>query len=1017
VIARAATTRPTEAPAPARRRSLAPPAPVPAPVSIPAPAPAAASASSIAGIAGPQRIPDGTRQVLERSFGVDLGAVQVHTDQRAASAARELGARAVTVGSDIFLAAGERPTDLALMAHEVAHVVQQRQAPAVQLARGEGGDPFEREAQQAARSAASGLVARVAGRIPGPRIQRLGISDALDYFADKANIIPGFRMFTIILGLNPINMSRVERSAANILRALIEFMPGGYLITQALDNYGVFDRAGAFVERQVKAVGLSGAAIRKSIDDFLDSLSWRDIFHLGSVWDRAKRIVTDPIGRLLQLARNVVVGILNLVKDAILHPLARLAEGTRGYDLLKAVLGRDPITGDPYPRTAETLIGGFMKLIHQEEVWHNLQRAKAVPRAFAWFQRTIVGLLAFVRQIPGLFVAALRSLELADIIVLPRAFKKLVRVFGGFVMDFIRWAGHQVLTLLEIIFDVLAPAVMPYLRKAMGAFRQIIRNPVGFIRNLVRAGILGFRMFAANFLAHLRQSIIEWLTGSMAGANVYIPRAFELREILKFILSVLGLTWDNIRGKLVRAIGEPAVKALEGTFDLVVTLVREGPAAAWEKIRDAVGNLRDMVMEQVMMFVRDRIVTVAIQTLVTSLNPAGAFIQAVLAIYNTIMFLVERLRTIGRVLASFVDSIAAIAAGAVGSAAKRVETTMAGLLTLVISFLARLIRLGNVSDAVKRVIDRVRQPIDRALDRVVEWVVATARRLGRLLTGAPGARGAGAAGQMGRDGPPAASGRPATEHDRLIAAGLAAVDREERTAQHGGRVTREAADAIATRIRRDHRVFRSFDVVDGGSSWDFDYTASPKGRKKGDPKAATGAKRDDPIEIHWIKPAVAAYKPILLAPATAVAAALKRLGKRRLARSDVAAIVGHFIVRPTQSRSLDGRTIGATNPMSQTTNGFVFEARAKTTGNGEKNAFNALIERWGYNREDSLDGTTDGDHVLEKQLGGPDEFDNVWPLNSTINRRSGSHVRTEIRRILAETGLKNLAKRWLRLRF
>ena len=39
-------------------------------------------------------------------------------------------------------------------------------------------------------------------------------------------------------------MSRVERSAANILRALIEFIPGGALITQALDNYGVFDKVG-----------------------------------------------------------------------------------------------------------------------------------------------------------------------------------------------------------------------------------------------------------------------------------------------------------------------------------------------------------------------------------------------------------------------------------------------------------------------------------------------------------------------------------------------------------------------------------------------------------------------------------------------------------------------------------------------------------------------------------------------------------------------------------------------------
>ena len=58
-------------------------------------------------------------------------------------------------------------------------------------------------------------------------MQRLGLSDALDYFADKANLIPGFRMFTVVLGVNPINMSRVERSAANVLRAVVELIPGG----------------------------------------------------------------------------------------------------------------------------------------------------------------------------------------------------------------------------------------------------------------------------------------------------------------------------------------------------------------------------------------------------------------------------------------------------------------------------------------------------------------------------------------------------------------------------------------------------------------------------------------------------------------------------------------------------------------------------------------------------------------------------------------------------------------------
>lgn len=314
--------------------------------------------------------------------------------------------------------------------------------------------------------------------------------------------------------------------------------------------------------------------------------------------------------------------------------------------------------------------------------------------------------------------------------LLPRAFAKVVRVFADFALRFFSWAGEQVMSLLQIIFEVVAPAVMPYIRKAMGAFRTIIADPIRFIGHLVRAGVTGFRQFAAGFLGHLRKSLIEWLTGTLSGANIYIPQAFELREIIKFVLSVLGLTWQSIRGKLVRVIGETAVRALETGLDIVVTLVREGPAAAWERIREQISNLREMVMEQVMTFVRDRVVQAAITRLVTSLNPAGAFIQAIIAIYNTVMFVVERLRQIGQVVASFIDSISAIASGAIGAAANRVEQTMAGLLTLVISFLARLVGLGRVSDAVVGIVNRIRAPIDRALDRVVDWIVGQARRFG-----------------------------------------------------------------------------------------------------------------------------------------------------------------------------------------------------------------------------------------------------------------------------------------------
>ena len=49
---------------------------------------------------------------------------------------------------------------------------------------------------------------------------------------------------------------------------------------------------------------------------FLSDLGWRDIFDLGGVWNRAVRIFTEPIDRLISLARSLVGGVIRFVKDA-----------------------------------------------------------------------------------------------------------------------------------------------------------------------------------------------------------------------------------------------------------------------------------------------------------------------------------------------------------------------------------------------------------------------------------------------------------------------------------------------------------------------------------------------------------------------------------------------------------------------------------------------------------------------------------------------------------------------------
>lgn len=70
-------------------------------------------------------LPPSARAPIERGLGADLGHVRVHDDAAARRAADDLGARAFTHGSDIYLGSGHSSRDVGLMAHESTHVVQQ----------------------------------------------------------------------------------------------------------------------------------------------------------------------------------------------------------------------------------------------------------------------------------------------------------------------------------------------------------------------------------------------------------------------------------------------------------------------------------------------------------------------------------------------------------------------------------------------------------------------------------------------------------------------------------------------------------------------------------------------------------------------------------------------------------------------------------------------------------------------------------------------------------------------------
>jgi hypothetical protein len=271
------------------------------------------------------------------------------------------------------------------------------------------------------------------------------------------------------------------------------------------------------------------------------------------------------------------------------------------------------------------------------------------------------------------------------------------------------------------------------LSRAAAAIELIIEDPIGFLGNLVSGVKLGLQNFIGNIGAHMKQGFLDWLFGAVAEAGIQLPKTFDLEGILGLVMQVLGLTWAAIRARAVTILGEKIVSAIETTVDFIRRVITEGPGALWEWMKEKVGDIKAMVLDQLEDFVVTRVIMAGITWVVGLLNPASAFIKACKAIYDIIMFFVERGSQIIALVNAVIDSITAIASGAIGGAAAMVEDALAKGIPVVIGFLASLLGLGGISDKIKSVIEAIRKPINEAIDWVIHKAVSLLKTVGGVF--------------------------------------------------------------------------------------------------------------------------------------------------------------------------------------------------------------------------------------------------------------------------------------------
>ena len=282
----------------------------------------------------------------------------------------------------------------------------------------------------------------------------------------------------------------------------------------------------------------------------------------------------------------------------------------------------------------------------------------------------------------------------------------------------------------------LAAMLKNVLARVAGVVGQIIKAPVKFLGNLI-AGIKGgILKFKEDFLGHLRRGLMSWLFGALAEGGIELPKSFDLKGIIGFLASIFGLTWTNIRNRIVKKIGEKAMGAVEKGVEIFKIISGpEGVGGLWQMLMTKLGNIKDMIFEKVKDFVQDRIITAGITWLIGLLNPAAAFIKACKLIYDVVMFFVNNASRIKKFVDTILDSVADIVRGNIGGVVNKINDVLGQMVPIIIGFLASVIGLGGIGAKVREIVQTLQKPVNKALDFVINTGLKLAGPIIRGLKG------------------------------------------------------------------------------------------------------------------------------------------------------------------------------------------------------------------------------------------------------------------------------------------
>lgn len=556
-----------------------------------------------------------------------------------------------------------------------------------------------------------------------------------------AESTPGYPLLTKLLGRDPLTGEEVISTTAEKIEAFLTLI-GKDQELERMRAEGTIQETADWIDAELAALNFSFEEVRLLFETAWNAFSLEDLRDPLGAFQRTVGIFAPFLTRVFTFAANVAVKVLEFIKNALLSQLSAYAREQQGFHLITVILGKDPFTQEEVPRTTENIIRGFMGLMPGgEEQFQQMKETGAIEQTVSRIEAAVATLNFTWEYITGLFITLWNSFTIQDVFAPIQAFVRIVQTLASPIQRLFAFVVTIVKILVEVLLVMMnfpIETVQQIIANAMSAFEDIKRDPIGFLKNLLRAVKQGFVQFFENIVTHLLGGLRDWLFGELASAGITPPADLSFQSILGFVLEVLGLTMENIWQRLALKIGEERVAQIRGAIDTLTgiwTFIKDvwerGPVAIWEYIQEKISDLWSIVFSQIQNWIMTRIIEQVTVKLLGMLDPTGimAVVNSFIAFYRAVQSFIEKLREMLEIVNSFVAGVANIARGSIADAANYLENALARAIPVAIGFLANQVGLRGLGTRIGEMIAGLREKINAAID----WLIDKALSVGGAI--------------------------------------------------------------------------------------------------------------------------------------------------------------------------------------------------------------------------------------------------------------------------------------------